>query len=130
MVIETYEKKYTVIQHISAGYKKEIYTCRCSGEDDLFTVVCFKDKEVINSIIEYICEQKGNTAFTDLVEHFVAGENFHVVFTEPKGTDLERRLRQHASLVERLVIGKKIMEKLVLQNHFLIVKNKNMLLLL
>ena len=122
MVIETYEKKYTVVQHLSAGPRKEIYSCRCSGEDDLYTVICFKDKQITNSIIEYICEQKKNVSFTDLVEHFVAGEYFHVVFTEPKGLDLERRLRQHPSLVERLVMGKKIMEKLVLQkpdNYFL-----------
>ena len=115
MVIETYDKKYTVVQHISAGPKKEIYSCRCSGEDDLFTVICFKDKDLTNSIIEYICEQKKNTSFTDLVEHFVAGEYFHVVFKEPKGVELERKLRQHPTLVERLVIGKKIMEKLILQ---------------
>ena len=115
MVIETYDKKYTVVQHLSAGPKKEIYSCRCSGEDDLFTVICFKDKDLTNSIIEYICEQKKNTSFTDLVEHFVAGEYFHVVFEEPKGVELERKLRQHPTLVERLVIGKKIMEKLVLQ---------------
>ena len=115
MVIETYDKKYTVVQHLSAGSKKEIYSCRCSGEDDLFTVICFKDKDLTNSIIEYICEQKKNTSFTDLVEHFVAGEYFHVVFEEPKGVELERKLRQHPTLVERLVIGKKIMEKLVLQ---------------
>ncbi len=115
MVIETYDKKYTVVQHLSAGPKKEIYSCRCSGEDDLFTVICFKDKDLTNSIIEYICEQKKNTSFTDLVEHFVAGEYFHVVFEEPKGVELERKLRQHPTLVERLVIGKKIMEKLILQ---------------
>lgn len=114
MVIETYDKAYTVVQHGMSDMQKEIYVCRNEEDKQLYTVIRIKDKKITNRIIEFICEQKNNRKFSDLVDNFVYKEELHVVFTYAEGTCLEKRLKQNCTLEERMEIGKKLLEKLVL----------------
>lgn len=114
MIIETYDKVYTVVRHSASNSKTEIYVCQNKEDQRLYTVIQIKDKEVTNRIIEFICEQKSNKKFPDLVDHFVYKEDLHVVFTYAEGILLEKRLKQKCTLEERMEIGKKLLEKLVL----------------
>ena len=114
MIIETYDKTYTVVRHNASGLKKEIYVCRNKEDKQLYTVICIKDKKVTNRIIEFICKQKNNKKFSDLIDNFVYKEDLHVVFTYAEGMSLEKYLKQKCTLEERLEIGKKLLEKLVL----------------
>lgn len=114
MVIETYDKTYTVVKHNVSGIHKDIYICRNSEDHQLYTLVCIKDKKVTNKIIQFLCKQKKNKKFSDLIENFVYEENFYIVFAYAEGMSLEKRLKQNCSLEERMEIGKKLLEKMVL----------------
>lgn len=114
MVIETYNRTYTVVQHSVSNLKKEIYICKNNKDNQLYTVICIKDKKITNQIIEFICEQKNNKKFSDLIDNFVYKEELHIVFAYAEGMPLEKRLRQNCTLEERMEIGKKLLEKLVL----------------
>lgn len=114
MVIETYDKVYTVVQHKVSGLHKDIYICKNKEDGRLYTIIRIKDKKNTAKIVEFICEQKRNTKFSDLVEYFVFNEDLHIVFQYIRGMALEQRLKQVCTLEERMGIGKKLLEKLVL----------------
>lgn len=114
MVIETYDKTYEVVQQHTSNAKKEIYVCRDKEDNQLYTIICIKDKKITNKIIKFISEQKNNKKFTDLVDNFVYKGKLHIVFTYHEGTALEKHLKQKCTLEERMEIGKKLLEKLVL----------------
>ena len=114
MIIETYNKVYNVVQHKMTGLHKDIYICKNREDNQLYTIIRMKDKNSTTKIIEFICEQKKNTKFSDFVEYFVYKEDLHIVFRYKRGTILEKHLKQICTIEERMEIGKKILEKLVL----------------
>ena len=114
MKIETYDKVYTVVQSVSSDVAKDCYVCRNQEDQLLYTVIKIKKKKITSQIIEFICEQKNNKKFSDLVEHFVSEEKLHIVFSHEEGLCLQKYLEQKCTLEERLELGKKILEKLVL----------------
>ncbi len=115
MVIEIYDKQYKVVRHLMSDREKELYTCRSSEDKQLYTVIRIKDKKITNKIIGFICEEKKKGTFADLVEHFVSGEDFHIVFTHVTGITLEDKLSQQCVLQERLELGKRLLEKMLLE---------------
>lgn len=114
MIIETYDKVYSVVQHRVTGLHKDIYICKNKEDGQLYTIIRIKDKKNTAKIVEFICEQKRNAKFSDFVEYFAYKEDLHIVFQYIRGMELERRLKQVCTLEERMEIGKKLLEKLVL----------------
>ena len=114
MVIENFNKVYTVVQQNSAELHKDVYICRNQEDNQLYTIIRIKDKRMIKKIIEFICEQKNNTKFSDFIETFACKEEFYSVFTYSRGMSLEKRLKQICSLEERMEIGKRLLERMVL----------------
>jgi hypothetical protein len=114
MVIETCDRVYTVVQHGNTGRYQDIYVGRNNENHELYTIIRIKDKQVTNQIIEFISEQKNNKKFVDLVEYFAYKGELHIVFSYMEGMSLEKRLQQNCSLDERMEIGKKLLEKMVL----------------
>lgn len=114
MIIETYDKTYNVIQHRETGLDKNIYLCKNKEDNQLYTIIQLKDKKITASVLEFLCDQKRNAKFSDYVEYFVYKEDLHVVFRSTKGMTLEKHLQQICTLEERMEIGKKLLEKLVI----------------
>lgn len=114
MKIETYDKVYKVVQNVSSDGEKDTYVCKNQENQMLYTIIQIKKKNITNQIIEFICEQKNNKKFSDFVEHFVYEEHLHIVFSHEEGVSLQKYLNEKCTLEERLEIGKKILEKLVL----------------
>lgn len=102
------------MQHKATGLYKDAFICKNKKDGKLYTIIQIKDKKRAEKIIEFIGEQQKNAKFSDLVEHFVYKEDLHIVFQYMRGIPLEKRLKQMCTLEEKMEIGKRLLEKLVL----------------
>lgn len=114
MLIETYHETYAVMQHSYAGLQMDIYVCRRRSDQRLYTVIRIRNKKVTAKIIEFISVQKNSTKFSDLTDQFVFQEDLHVVFQYAEGIPLDKKLEQQCTLEERMEIGRKLLERLIL----------------
>lgn len=114
MLIETYHDAYAVVQHYYTGLHLDHYVCRRRSDRGLYTVIRVRNKKITAQILGFICEQAHNKKFVDLKEQFTADGDLHVVFACEEGTPLLRKLEQGCSIEERMEIGRRVLERIVL----------------
>lgn len=117
MLIETYDDVYTVLQHCYTNTQFDTYMCRRRSDNELYTVIRVLNKEMTEKILDFICSQARNRSFSDLAGHFVADGDFYVVFAYAQGMTLHNKLAQRCALEERMVLGRRILERIVLQGQ-------------
>jgi hypothetical protein len=117
LLIQTFERAYKVISHVLTTDAGEIYICRDVSEDREYTVLRLKDRDIVPGLIQYLTTRINNRTFDDYIEHFVFEDDFYLVLQYYRGVSLSEKLNsEHSSLKERLKLGAKILEKMVLLN--------------
>lgn len=114
MMIETYKEAYAVMRHYYAGLYLDIYVCRRRLDQQLYTMIRVRNKKTAMHILPFISAQKHNPKFSDLLDAFVFQGDLHVVFCYAEGIPLQKKLQQPCSLEERMEIGRKLLERLIL----------------
>lgn len=114
MTIETYNKVYTVVRHLYAGLHMDHYVCRCRDSRQLYNIIRVKNRKITAQIIEFLSIQKSSKKFSDFVDEFVYQGDLHAVFTYTEGKNLLRKLEEPCTLEERMEIGKRLIERMVL----------------
>lgn len=114
MLIENYDNVYSVIQHYYTSVHLDRYVCRSKKDQQLYDIIRIRDKKITEKILSFICEQKSNKKFSDLIDQFVFEGDLHVVFVHAEGLPLKRKLEQSCPLEERMEIGKKLIEQMIL----------------
>lgn len=117
LLIQTFERGYKVISHVLTTDAGEIYICRDVSEDGEYTVLRLKDRAIVPGLMQYLTTKISSGIFNDYIEHFVFEDDFYIVLKYYRGVSLTEKLnREHCSLGERLKLGAKILEKIVLLN--------------
>lgn len=114
MTIETYDKEYTVVRHFYAGLHMDHYVCQCGRDPQLYNIIRVKNQKLAAQIIEFLSAQKSSRKFSDFVDAFVSQGDLHAVFTYTQGLGLQRKLEEPCTLPERMEIGKRLLERMVL----------------
>ncbi len=117
MTIETYNKVYTVVRHLYAGLHMDHYICRCRNDQQLYNIIRVRSRRITARIIEFVSLQKSNKSFSDFVDEFVYEGDLHAVFTYAEGKNLQRKLEEPCTLHERMETGKRLIERMVLQQQ-------------
>lgn len=114
MLIQTYERGYQVISHVLSNDLGEVYICRDISADREYTVLRIKDKDIVAELMVYI-NQNIKETFIDFVERFVFEGDLCLVFRYHRGLSLSAKLKyEYSSISERMTIGKKILDEIVL----------------
>lgn len=117
MVIQTLDKSYIVVKRCDADTKLEKYLCRDSAEEGYVVLFRTRDRSFIAKTVEFLTREAASRVFTDFKGYFVSGEYFCIVLAYHDGESLKNRLeRENCTLEERLEIGSRILEKIVLLN--------------
>ncbi len=114
MLIETYDEVYAVMQHFYEGLHMDSYVCKRKSDQQLYLIVRVRNKKITAKIIEFISVQKSSQQFADLVDQFVFQGDLHVVFRYVPGMPLQKKLEQLCTLEERMAIGRKLLEQMIL----------------
>ena len=117
MIIQTLEKKYTVIKYIFSDRDAERYICKEESGKEKYTVVCVKNRMWIRKAMKFLVQQMESRYFTDFVSCFFSEECLYVVMKYAEGISLKAKLeRESCSLRERMAVGKNILERLMILN--------------
>lgn len=117
MVIQTMEKEYTVINYVYADDDMERYICREEAGSKRYAVTCIKNRMWIRKTTKFLMQQMENRYFTDYVSCFFSKECLYVVMEHGEGISLKEKLgKGDCSLRERMEIGKKLLEKIMILN--------------
>ena len=115
MFIQTFERGYKVISHVLTNDVGEIYICKDVATDQECTIFCIKDRVIVPELMIYLTKRIQNKIFADYIEHFVFEDDFYIVLKYYRGVTLSEKLNiEYCSLSERLKLGTKILEKMVL----------------
>lgn len=115
MLIQTFEREYKVISHVLANDVGYIYIGKDVSADQEYTILRLKDRSVVPELMVYLTTNIQPRIFTDYIEHFVFEEDFYIVLKYYRGVTLSEKLKnEYCSLNERLKIGAKILERIVL----------------
>lgn len=114
-VIETYKHKYPVYCVKETNTEYESYICRNEADGGLCSVLAVKNKTLFAGIIDDLTSIP-DSAFTDFRENFISGGKLCVVMSFCQGITLKTKLNTEAMpLAERLEIGRRILERIVLR---------------
>lgn len=115
MLIQTFEHGYKVVSHVSTNDAGRIYICKDVSGDKEYTILRLEDKTIVSELMIYLTTRIRRDIFTDYIEHFVFEDDFCIVLKYYRGVSLGEKLKsEHCSLSERLKLGTKILEKMVL----------------
>lgn len=115
MLIQTYERGYQVISHVLSNDMGEIYICRDTSTDLEYTILRIKDKSIVSELVVYLNTSINKETFVDFIERFVFEGDLCIVFKYYRGLSLSEKLKhEYCSLNERMTIGKKILDRIVL----------------
>lgn len=115
MFIQTFERGYKAISHVLTNDAGEIYICKDVSTDQECTILRLKDRAVVPELMIYLTKRIQNKIFADYIEHFVFEDDFYIVLKYYRGISLSEKLKsEYCSLSERLKLGSKIFEKMVL----------------
>lgn len=116
MVIETLEKKLTVLRYLSADEHIERYVCQDEKDQEVYLVVRIREKDWIVKTLGFLTEQVGNKEFTDMVNCFFSEDCLFVVMRYVDERTVKDKFEsQDCALSERIAIGRSILDQLVLQ---------------
>ncbi|MFP3153562.1 hypothetical protein LQZ18_03880 [Lachnospiraceae bacterium ZAX-1] len=117
MIIQALDKDYLVIKRGSFDERVERYLCKCSVDSEIYMLILIKDRQLIHDVAEYITAAANSEKFLDLHSCFSSEDGFCVVCRHVMGRSLKNKIRyEYLALEERLAIGRKILEKIILQN--------------
>ncbi len=115
MVIQTFEHSYTVVSLREANRLGTVFICRDAATGEQFSVLCIRDQKLASEVLLYLTNHINTTVFTDFVEYFKDEDQLCVVMKYRDETTLDNHLlRERPSLKERLEIGRRIVEQMVL----------------
>lgn len=117
MIIQSLEKKFIVIELLFSDRHMDRYICQEEGGENKYNVICVKDRVWIRKAMQFLMEQMENTHFTDFLSCFFSEACLYVVLKYGEGISLEEKLGNvDCPLQERIVIGKNILEKIMLMD--------------
>lgn len=123
MVIRTFEHEYPVIGVKESGEQYDTYICRDVSNGGMCRIMSIKDRSMFPEIVSWLTDTINRQAFTDYREHFIFDGQLCIVMKFTQGVTLSARLAtESVPFRERLEIGRRLLEKVVLQDipdHFL-----------
>lgn len=110
-------RSYVVIKEIGVNDGVSVYLLK-REDANLFYTATKQPRETVNGEeIKFLFEQSKNEIFQDFMDYYTTPEYLYVIMKYEESLTLSRRLEEQAcTLVERLEIAKKILEKLVILN--------------
>lgn len=118
MTIETLQHQYYILQKISETKEMEHFLCReesSQKSSQVYDIFKIKDRRLAVKLILIFTEQMNHAAFSDFCECFSKNGELYLVFLHKKTIPLEEKLeKEDCSRQERILIGKKILEQLLL----------------
>ncbi len=119
MLIGTFTDNYIVVSIKEETEEKAVYICKKSrGDDNIkYTVVKLKNMANADKFVEYFTTNINKEEFLDFIECFVFDESLYFVYLNHKAPSLgEGVLKKDHKFIERLEIGKNIINKMVYMN--------------
>ncbi len=116
MIIHTYEHDYPISSVKETNETYECYICRNLTDGGFCRVMSVKDKAYFPELVSWLTETVNRDTFTDYIEHFNFNGALCIVMKYTQGLTLGDKLATESlSVMERAEIGRKILEKIVLQ---------------
>lgn len=120
MTIQTLKHQYEILQKLRTTEQVEQFLCTEESENSekcFYDVFKIKQRNQIVKLILPFTEQMNNVTFEDYRECFSKDGALYVVFLHKEAVPLRQKLQKEAcSLQERLQIGRKILERILLLN--------------
>ena len=119
MTIQTLKHQYEIVQKIRTT--DQIDQFFCTEETDhkkvYFDIFKIKQRNLVVKLILTFTEQMSNVAFEDYYECFSKDGALYLVFVHKEAVSLRQKLQEEVcNLQERLQIGRKILERILLLN--------------
>lgn len=116
MVIRTSDKEYPVIGVQNTNEQFDIYICRNVGGKGFYRILSVKDGSKFPEIVSFLNDSVSRDAFTDYDGYFIDDGKLCIVMRYTQGIALGTKLAtESVPFKERLELGRKILEKAVLQ---------------
>lgn len=119
MLIGTFTDNYIVVSIREESEEKSVYICKKSREEDNrnYTVVKLNNMANADKFVEYFTTHINKEEFLDFIECFVFNECLYFVYLNHKAPSLgEGVLKRDHTFIERLEIGRGIINKMVYMN--------------
>ena len=116
MVIRTSDKEYPVIGVQKNNEQYDIYICRDVVAKGLYRILSVKDGALFPELVGFLNDSVNREAFTDYDGYFIDDGKLCIVMRYTQGITLGTKLAtESVPFGERLELGRKILEKAVLQ---------------
>ena len=116
MVIETLEKKYTVLRNLYAGDHTDRFVCQDETTHRVYLMIRVRERDWIVKTLGFLTDQVNNREFADMVSCFFSGESLYIVMRHSEGVSLTEKLDDEVcTLTERIAVGRSILDQLLLQ---------------
>lgn len=125
MLIRTCENEYTVLRQTESDDLREVFICKnyARNDNNEYSVVRIKDISLMKRLTLIFTDTALTEPFTDFIECFNDMDSLCLVFAFRRSRKfLETISGKHCSLPERMEVGAKLLEKMVLQNMPLFVQ--------
>ena len=117
MVISTYEHNYPIVGVKETSEVYDCYICRNISGGGLCRILCIKDRRLFAELAGWLTDNINKESFTDYIEHFIFEDKFCLVMKYTEGITLNTKLATESfPLRERLELGRRIIERIVLQD--------------
>lgn len=119
MTIQTLKHQYYILQKVRKTEQFEQFLCEdmeaAAGQQ--YDIFRFGQRELVKKLIIVFMEQSRNRALEDFRECFSRDGELCLVFTHPKEMSLTEKLDGELCILkERILIGKKLLERILLLN--------------
>ena len=119
MTIQTLEHQYEIVQKIRTTDQIDQFFCieETDNKKLYFDIFKIKQRNLVVKLILPFTEQMSNIAFEDYYECFSKDGALYLVFVHKEAISLRQKLQgEVCNLQERLQIGRKILERILLLN--------------
>lgn len=115
MIIQVWNEDFDVIHIKEVNSEYRILQCRTlTGKED-YVMLHFRREETVKTLLPLFYSLQENTVYEDYYGCFTRNEELYAVFYKRKGVPLSEQLAgQSLSLEQRVLIGKRILEKFLL----------------
>lgn len=116
MLIQTYKRDYYIIKRKNTTEEQDSFICEENEKKNglQYLLLHIKKKERAYQLIPIFSQLKNHTVFQDYIDCFSKDGDFYLVFQYEKEKTLELKLKEICSFRERLEIGKRLLEKMIL----------------